>query len=116
MRLRENDVMSMLRAQVESGASYDDPSEDVLFMLIEDIENGDEQYAIVTRTSDVSGQSYAQVIKNGSDGWTVERRDGGPDSHYSVDVASLRQAHAILTGWAFEIPLDPPPDWTRVEF
>ena len=85
-------------------------------MLMEDIEHGEEQFAIVKRTSDVSGQTYAQVIQNGSGGWTVERRDGGPDSHYSVDVASLREAHAILTCWAFEIPHVPSPDWTRVEF
>ena len=85
-------------------------------MLMEDIEHDEEQFAIVKRTSDESGQTYAQVIKNGSDGWTVERQDGGPDAHYSVDVASLRQAHTILTCWAFEIPHVPTPDWTRVEF
>ncbi len=101
---------------MDSGASYDDPSEDVLFMLLEDIERDDEQFAIVKRTSDPSGQTYAQVVKNGAGGWTVERREGGPDSHYSVDVPSLRQAHEILTCWAFEIPQAPLPDWTRAEF
>jgi hypothetical protein len=108
--------MSMVRAQAGSGAFYDDPSEDLLLMLMQDIERGDEQFVIVKRTSDVSGQTYAQVITDGSGGWTVERRDGGPDSHYSVDVASLRQAHTILTCWAFEIPHVPTPDWARVEF
>ncbi len=116
LRLCENDSMPILRVQVESGTSYDDPSEDLLFMLLEDIERGEEQFAVVERISDVSQQTYAQVIKSVAGGWTVERREGGPDSHYAVDVASLRQAHAILTCWAFEIPQVPPPDWIRVEF
>ena len=95
---------------------YDDPSEDLLPMLIEDIERGDELFAIVERTCHASGQTYPQVIKNGSGGWTIERRDGGADADYSVDVDSLRGAHAILTTWAFEIPHVLPTEWTRVEF
>ena len=85
-------------------------------MLMEDIERGDELFASVKRTSDGSGQTYAQVIKNGSGGWTVERRDGVPDSHFSVDVGTMREAHTILTNWAFEIPQEPIVEWTRVEF
>lgn len=108
--------MSMLRAEVGSGSAHDDPSEDLLFMLMEDVERGDEHFVIVRRVSDASGQTYAQVIKNGTSGWTVERRDGGPDAHHSVDVASLREAHEILTCWAYEIPQVPPPNWIRLEF
>ena len=105
----------MLRALTEAGATWDDPSEDLLFELLSDIDRGDETWFIVERVSDATGQTYIQVIQDGQGGWTVERREGGPDRHFGVTRADLRLAHETITAWALELPLVPPPDeWATV--
>ena len=53
----------ILRAIPEMGQSWDDPSEDLLFMLLEDIESGQGAFLIVERTTDPSGQTYAQALR-----------------------------------------------------
>lgn len=107
----------ILRATMESGAMWDDPSEDLLFMLLRDIEGEEETFVIVERLSDPSGQTYAQVIRNDDGGWIIERRDGGPDHHYRAVFSDLRPVHAVLTAWAFELPSFPGPDaWETVTF
>ena len=92
----------ILRAELESGQSFDDPSEDLLFELLGDVERGDELFLIVTRLSDPSSQTYAQTIRNDDGSWLVERRDGSPDRHFGATVPDLRAVHRILTAWAFE--------------
>ena len=67
----------MLRALTESGAIWDDPSEDLLFELLSDIDRGHGTWFIVERVADATGQTYIQVIQDGQGGWTVERREGG---------------------------------------
>ncbi|HUQ63538.1 MAG TPA: hypothetical protein VM121_07285 [Acidimicrobiales bacterium] len=100
-----------LRAEMESGAVWDDPSEDLLYDLLGDVERGDEQFMVVERTSDPSGQTYLQAILGDSGGWILERRDGGPDAHYRASSAELRTVHAAVTAWAFELP-----DWANAVF
>ena len=105
----------ILRAITESGAVWDDPSEDMLFELLTNIESGDETFFIVKRLADASGQTYIQVIQNDGRNWTVERREGGSDEHYEVTFPELRLAHRAMTAWAFELPLFPAPsEWTKV--
>ncbi len=94
----------MLRAVLDSGVTWDDPSEDLLYELLADVDRGEEQYVIVERTLDEAGQTYAQVVKDDRTGWIVERREGGPEAHFSVSVPGLVEAHHILTSWAFELP------------
>ncbi len=93
----------LLRAQVESGSTWDDPSDERLYELLRDIERGREQFLVVDRTVDPSGQTYAQAIR--SDGqWLLERRDGSADQHYSATFDDLSAIHAALKAWAFELP------------
>lgn len=99
----------ILRAEMESGAVWDDPSEDLLYELLGDVERGDEQFVVVERTSDPSGQTYVQAILRSEGGWLLERRDGGPDAHYRASLADRRTAHAAVTAWAYELP-----DWAKV--
>lgn len=107
----------ILRATTETGAVWDDPSEDVLHELLLDIDRGDEQFFVLERLADPSGHTYAQVIRDG-DAWHVERRDGGPEAHFATRVADLGAAHAVLVDWAFG-PLpgaEPPPvTWERLQ-
>lgn len=99
----------------ESGAIWDDPSEDLLFELLSDIDRGDEAWFIVERVADASGQTYIQVIRNEQGRWTVERREGGADRHFGVTRADLRLAHETLTAWAFDLPLVPPVgEWSSI--
>ena len=105
----------MLRALMESGASWDDPSEDLLFELLSDVERGDETWFIIERVGDSTGQTYVQVIRDEKGGWMVERREGGPERHFGVTRADLRLAHQTMTAWAFDLPLVPPPDeWASI--
>ncbi len=97
---------AVLRAITETGEEHEDPSEDLIFMLLEDIERGEEQFFIIEVTADDSGQTYAQVIRNDDGTWNLERRDGGPGSHFRATCPNLRSAHGALVAWAWNLP-----DW-----
>ena len=100
---------------MDSGSVWDDPSEDLLFELLSDVERGDETFFIVERLADPSGQTFIQVMHDGQH-WIVERREGGEDQHYSVALLDLRQAHEAMTTWSFGLPLAPPASaWTNVK-
>jgi hypothetical protein len=89
----------VLRAILESGDTYDDPSEDALFLFFEDVEAGESSWLIVELCEDASGQTYAQALRLDDGRYLVEHRAGSADQHYSVTVADCRAAHAILTAW-----------------
>jgi len=93
----------ILRAIPETGQAWDDPSEDLLFMLLEDIEGGQGNYLVVERIADHSGQTYAQTVRRGDGSYVVEYRHGDADHHYGTVVTDMRAAHALLTAWAFEV-------------
>ena len=109
-------MKAVLRASMESGDSWDDPSEDLIFELLGDIERGDEEFMVIDRLSDKSGQTYAQVTTGADNKWIVERRDGSPDRHYRATCADLRAAHEALTAWAFDLDgWQKAADWRRVD-
>ena len=47
-----------LRATAEPGDTIDDPSEDALFVMLEDIDAGDSTFLIVESLADESGQGH----------------------------------------------------------
>lgn len=105
----------LFRALTETGAVWDDLSEDLLFELLLDVECGDETWFIVERVADATGQTYVQVIKDGLGGWTVERREGGPDRHFAVNSSDLRSAHRTVFSWVQGAQLIPSSgEWTRI--
>ncbi|KRA32626.1 MULTISPECIES: hypothetical protein [unclassified Nocardioides] len=93
-----------LRATAESGDTIDDPSEDALFMMFEDVEAGESTYLIVEALVGSHGQAYAQASRNDDGTYVVEYRDGGPEHHYGTVAADMRAAHALIRGWAFGVP------------
>jgi hypothetical protein len=97
-------IEPILRVQMESGQSWDDPSEDLFFQLLSDMERGEEEFLIVERTSDPTGQTYAQVRRTDTGSYYVEHRDGGPSQHFQALTPDKRLAHRLITTWAFEIP------------
>ena len=107
----------MLRASNESGQTWDDPSEDLLFMLVEDVGRGDETFLIVERLADSTGQTYIQSARNDDGTYAVEYRAGTPDQHFSTTAADMRAAHALIASWAFEEPhWSDSFTWSRVRF
>ena len=101
---------AVLRAETSGGQTQDDPSEDALLLLLEDL--GEEQdYVIVERLSDASGQTYAQVMRTG-DGYLVERRSGSEASHEHAVTTDVRRAHEDLTSWAHGIDRPDALSWT----
>jgi hypothetical protein len=95
---------AVLRAVTASGVVWDDPSEDLLFELLSDIERGEEQFVIVERTLDESGQTFAQSMIQKDGTFVVEHRAGGPSAHFRLRALAMGDAHAALTAWAFELP------------
>jgi hypothetical protein len=107
----------MLRAKTEAGDQWDDPSEDLLFELLSDIEAGEGSFVIVELAADSNGQTYAQAARRDDGSYIVEYRDGSADRHYGTAVADMRTAHKLLTGWACEIPgWKQDAQWTLVRF
>lgn len=94
----------VLRAETESGNTIDDPSEDALFMLLEDIEADEGGFLIVEAVADATQQTYAQTSRNEDGSYVVEVREGGPDSHRRAVAPDMRAAHALVAGWAFDLP------------
>jgi hypothetical protein len=95
---------AVMRATAESGEGIDDPSEDALFMMLEDIEAGEGTFLIIDALQDVTGQTYMQTSRNDDGTYVVEYRDGTPDRHFGTVAADMRSAHALITGWAFGLP------------
>jgi hypothetical protein len=89
---------------MESGVKWDDPSEDLLFILLEDIRDRRELYMIVERVRDTSGQTFMQAIRTDDSKYRLEYRDGAPDRHFYAVTADFRKAHDVLTKWSFELP------------
>ncbi len=91
----------LLRVETSQGEQYDEPSEDALFMVMEDLQH-DQDYFILENASDTTGQTYVQVMRVG-DGFLVERRSGSENTHEHATSTDLRKVHQDLTTWAFGV-------------
>ncbi len=94
----------VLRAIMESGETWDDPSEDLLFILLEDLSDKNELFVIVERTADTSRQTYMQVLRTDDSSYRLEHRHGSADRHFFAVTPDVRLAHRVLTDWSFELP------------
>ena len=94
----------ILRAELENGDTYDDPSEDALFLLLQDIDAGHAQWVIVERLDDLTRQTYAQALRMDDGSYLVERRLGTAETHEPTRASDMRAAHKVLTAWAFALP------------
>lgn len=90
-----------LRVETSQGERHEEPSEDLLFILMEDLQQ-EQDYFIVEDARDTAGQTYAQVMRVDA-GYLMERRRGSEDTHEHATSADLRQVHEDLTTWAFGI-------------
>ncbi|HXY82044.1 MAG TPA: hypothetical protein VEH55_11800 [Gaiellaceae bacterium] len=86
----------ILRATDAMGEIYDDPSEDALYMFMEDLRPGSSLR--VERLEEGREDEWARVAMNDAGLYAFESSD---HVHY---VSSLRTIHEFLTRWAFDLP------------
>ena len=101
-----------VRATAPDGDIWDEPSEDLLFELVNDCEYpGD--FVIVEK----DGDHFAQTAYAPSSPWVVEFRDGSADEHYQAWTEDRRLVHEVLFGFAYDRPgWKGLLDWTKIEF
>jgi hypothetical protein len=87
----------ILRATDATGEAYDDPSEDALYMFMEDL-NSAGAFIRVDRLDDGREGDWAQVTMNEAG---LYEFDSSEHVHY---VSSLTTIHEFLTRWAFDPP------------
>lgn len=91
----------ILRATTEQGQMWDDPSVDLLYELLLDIERKEELFVIVERLDD--DQEFMQVVRLTDDSYLVERRTGSAESHVHAFSSDRQLIHGVLARWAFRI-------------
>lgn len=109
--------MTRLKAMNGSRETWEDPSEDALFFLLEDIEQGRKKFLIIERVDDPTRQTYIQSIRNEAGEFVVEFRDGSPDQHFGTVVHDLRATHDLITAWSFgRDGWREAADWNQISF
>lgn len=93
----------VLHARTGSGAEWDDPSEDMLFELLQDIDRGDEEYLTLARLE--SSEPNRVRINRASGGSWFGFDDVSGVKLPQADWDDVRAAHAWLTEWAFGVPV-----------
>ena len=90
------------RVVVESGATYDDPSSDLLLKLLTEFEGHAHDFVILERPGDPAGQTYIQVAHENVSPWRyqLEYRDGAPDRHFQTFTGDVATVHRAFVGWA----------------
>ncbi|WP_163506861.1 hypothetical protein [Fodinicola acaciae] len=91
-----------LRASTSSGKTWDDPSEELILQLLDDMDSGEEYFVIIDRLA--TPQTYVQVGFAPTGEYQVEYRDGGPDRHFQAVASDKRLVHDVMTRWAFDRP------------
>jgi hypothetical protein len=106
----------LLKLITEAG-EYWDPSEDQLLSLLEAVKSGQSGYLLLERTSDPTGETFAQSSPGPDGGLLVEYRAGDSQHHYSAVAPDLRTAWQLMVGWAFDRPgWRDHASWSQVEF
>ncbi len=90
-----NDAAPILRATDPSGETYVDPSEDALYMFMEDLRSPGSSF-LVERVDPERQGEWATVALNDSGLYELV------SSGHIRYLSSLREIHHFLTGWAFD--------------
>ncbi len=104
-----------LRAVSESGVIWDDPSVDLLFELLSDLEHDVELFFIVNRVR--HEDFYIQVLMQEDRTYLVEHRAGDASTHYGAVCADKRLVHDVLVQWGLlSTEFKDALDWSPVAF
>ncbi|MGW1511223.1 hypothetical protein [Streptomyces sp. NPDC002394] len=85
------------RADSENGDHVDDPSEDVLFMLIRDLNDTDDTFVVVQPDDDPLWFASVAVLDEG--GYEIVRRDSTRSEHDITIETSIDRIAGDLTTW-----------------
>ncbi|WP_326778432.1 hypothetical protein [Streptomyces sp. NBC_01445] len=86
------------RAHSENGDGIDDPSEDALFMLIDDLNNEDNTFVVIQSDEDDPAW-FTSVAVLDEGGYEVVRRDSTRREHGVSTNTSIDQIARDLTIW-----------------
>jgi hypothetical protein len=109
-------VAPNLRATNEAGETYDDPSEDLLFELLNELGEGN-SFLIVERLDPERRDHFMQTVMGPDRTFVLEYREGPPETHFSTTIDSMRAVHEVMTKWGFDLPgWRDHLIWTRVQY
>ncbi|SEE22192.1 hypothetical protein SAMN05216532_7389 [Streptomyces sp. 2231.1] len=86
------------RAKSESGDHIDDPSEDALLMLIEDLDDSDNTFVVIQPDDDDPAR-FTSVAVLDEGGYEVVRRDTTRREHDVIAETSIDRITRDLTIW-----------------
>lgn len=86
------------RAESESGDHIEDPSEDALFMLIDDLNTSDNTFVVIQPDEDDPAWSTSVAVLD-EGGYEVVRRDTTRREHDVVTETSIDRIARDLTIW-----------------
>ena len=89
---------------MSSGAEWEDPSEDLLFELLGDIERGEEDSLTLERL-DEDDHPKVRLARSAGGDWVAEMDPLGTGV-VPQSWTDMRAAHAWLTSWAFRLEDD----------
>lgn len=89
------------RARTEHGQVWDDPSIDLLYELMLDIERQDELFVVVERLD--ATDAFMQVVRLTDGSFLVERRTGSAESHVHAFSSDPQLIHGVLAGWTYDL-------------
>jgi hypothetical protein len=92
----------ILRATNEAGDVYNDPSEDLLFELLDELGEGN-SFLIVERLEAERAGHFMQTVIGPTGDFVLEYREGPLETHYSTTLGSMRDVHEVMTRWAFDL-------------
>lgn len=79
-----------------------------MFELLAELQADD--YLIVERPTDTSGQTFAQVLRTDV-AYVIEKRDGSEATHAHAQSPDMRLVHHDLTTWAHDVERAYALDW-----
>ncbi|EHM26128.1 MULTISPECIES: hypothetical protein [Streptomyces] len=86
------------RAESENGDHIEDPSEDALFMLFEDLNSTDNTFVVIQPDEDDPAWSTSVTVLDDG-GYEVVRRDTTRNEHEVVTETSIGRIALDLTIW-----------------
>lgn len=95
-------IEPILRATNDAGDTYDDPSEDLLFILLEELDEAN-TFLIVERVEPGREGHFMQVALGQDGSYALEYREGGPETHYGTSSTSMRLVHEAMSKWAHDV-------------
>ena len=89
------------RARTGQGEIWDDPSIDMLFELLGDLERGDESNFSVERLDGRPGVFHIRAVGGA---FTLQRYGESTAGVITASTSDKRWAHAVLVDWLYAIP------------